>query len=147
MCCSFTCFSSLLFKPGTLFLHRCLEVMKTVRGFFSSLYHNSQSRKCLERKKAQVPCTLRECVTEVMVWSVTKEANGYFVCLSWRSVTKTESWKATVLSSKSLSKVLMENTAEKKKKSLSCCQPSQQKIEEEQRKVLSYSPLICPLSI
>lgn len=89
------------------------------------------------------------CVTEVMVWSGTKEANGYFVWFSLRSVTKTESWKATVLSSKSLSKVLMENTAEKKKKkkSLSCCQPSQQKTEEEQRKVLSYSPLICPLSI
>lgn len=114
MCCSFTCFSSLPFKPGTLFLHRCLKVLKTVQRNFSSLYCKSQSRQHLERKKAQAPHTLQKCVTEVMVWSGKKEADGYFVCLPLRSVTKTESWKATVLSVKNLSEVLTENMAEKK---------------------------------
>lgn len=47
----------------------------------SFLYCNSKSRERLGKKKAQAPPTLCKPVTEVMVWSGMKEADGYFVLI------------------------------------------------------------------
>ena len=104
-CCSFTCCSSLTFKPGTLFLHRCPQVMKTVQGDFSSLHRNSQRRQHLEKKKAEVPHTLTQLcnwcyglvISEVLTENMSEKKKITFLLSTFTTKNKGRSEKSSVL--------------------------------------------------